>query len=45
MRPDRLGPLAVGVITRPQGIRGEVRIQPMTDTPEDVLAFWEVTLG
>lgn len=45
MRSDRLGPLAVGVITRPQGIRGEVRIQPMTDAPEDFLSFREVTLG
>ena len=29
--------LAVGVIVRPHGIRGEVKIQPLTDRAEDWL--------
>ena len=31
--------LVIGTVTRPQGIRGEVRIQPMTDQPEDFVRF------
>jgi len=31
--------LVIGTVTRPQGIRGEVRIQPMTDKPEDFVRF------
>lgn len=42
--PERVKPLVVGIITRPQGIRGEVRIQPLTDLPEDFLSFREASL-
>ena len=31
--------LAVGVIVRPHGVRGEVKIQPLTDTPADWLSI------
>ncbi len=32
--------LRVGMILRPQGIKGEVKIQPLTDDPE---RFWELS--
>ncbi len=37
METDKV--LEIGKVTKPQGIRGEVRIQPETDTPEDFLSF------
>lgn len=37
--------LTVGVVTRPHGVRGEVRVRPDTDFPERLLALRKVTLA
>ena len=36
--------LTVGVVLRPQGIRGELKVKPYTDTAEDFAAFRRVFL-
>jgi 16S rRNA processing protein RimM len=35
--------VCVGEITAPHGLRGEVRIKPFTEAPEDISAYGEVT--
>ncbi len=37
--------LTVGVVLKPQGIRGEVKIKPFTDAPETFFQFERVFLG
>lgn len=36
--------LTVGIIVKPQGIRGEVKIKPFTDSPEDFRGYKRVFL-
>ncbi len=36
--------LTIGEVLKPQGIRGEVKIKPFTDTAEDLLAFKRIFL-
>ncbi len=36
--------LIVGEVLKPQGIRGELKIKPFTDTPEDFRAIKRVLL-
>ena len=36
--------LTVGVVLKPQGIRGELKVKPYTDTAEDFAAFRRVFL-
>lgn len=40
---DRL--IALGVVTSPQGLQGEVRLKPFTDDPASLKRFREVRLG
>lgn len=37
--------VAIGEITAPQGVRGEVRVQPLTDHPERFVSLRQVWLG
>jgi len=37
--------LVIGNIIKPQGIKGEVKVKPYTDTPEDFKSFREVYIG
>lgn len=37
--------LIIGNIIKPQGIKGEVKVKPYTDTPEDMKSFREVYIG
>lgn len=37
--------LAVGEIVKPQGLRGEIKIKPLTDDPERFLALRSVRIG
>ncbi len=37
--------LIVGEVLKPQGIRGEIKVKPFTDSPEDFYAFKRVFLG
>jgi len=37
--------LIIGNIIKPQGIRGEVKVQPYTDSPEDFKNFREAYIG
>lgn len=37
--------LTVATIVKPQGIRGEVKVITMTDSPEDIQAFKRVYIG
>lgn len=37
--------LTIGNIIKPQGIKGEVKVKPFTDTPEDIKNFREVYIG
>ena len=36
--------LEIGIIVKPQGVRGELKVKPFTDTAEDFLAFKRVYL-
>lgn len=36
--------LEIGIIVKPQGVRGEVKVKPFTDTAEDLLSFKRVFL-
>ena len=37
--------LVVGEVLKPQGIRGEIKVKPFTDSPEDFRKFARVFLG
>jgi len=37
--------LIIGNVIKPQGIKGEVKIKPYTDSPEDFKSFREVYIG
>lgn len=39
------GRLTVATVLKPQGIRGEVKVKPLTDSAEDLKAFKEITIG
>ena len=37
--------LTIATIVKPQGIRGEVKVLALTDSPEDLQAFTRVYVG
>ncbi len=37
--------LIIGTVLKPQGIRGEIKVMPQTDSPEDIGAFPFVSIG
>lgn len=37
--------LTVAVVLKPQGIRGEIKVKPLCDSPEDLKAFKRVLIG
>ena len=37
--------LTIGTVLKPQGIRGEIKVMPQTDAPEDMKGFANVHIG